>query len=150
MKRDIKLTLNNGAFDIAIENGDFANEPGFDTAIWISLFSDARADESQVIKPENRRGWLGNTLSNVPGRQLGSYLWLAEQRRLTQDTVNEIEDYARKSLWWMIEDGILRNIEVTGEIIPRTGIKLGIKLTAHDGDISNHFIKLWELTGNAT
>ena len=48
-KRDIKLFQENGFFDIGIENGDFIAEDGFDTAIWVSLFTDARADESQVV-----------------------------------------------------------------------------------------------------
>ena len=82
MKKDIVLILENGSFDLVIENGDFKNEEGFDTAIWVSLFTDARASESQVLIPENRRGWLGNLVSDVEERQLGSFLWLVEQRKL--------------------------------------------------------------------
>lgn len=148
-KREIKLEMANSAFDIVIEDGDFANEDGFDTNIWVSLFSDARANESQVIVPENRRGWLGNLVSEVPERQLGGYLWLAEQRRLNQSTLNEITDYIRKSLEWMIVDEICLKIEVTGNIIPRTGIEATVTITAKDGVTSDHYIELWRLTGNA-
>lgn len=49
VKREIKLEMERGAFDIIIEDGDFANEPGMDTNVWVSLFTDARADESDVI-----------------------------------------------------------------------------------------------------
>lgn len=147
MKKEIKLTQENGYFDIEIEDGDFANEPGFDTSIWVSLFTDARADISQVLKPENRRGWLGNLVSEVDGRQLGGYLWLIEQRRLNQETLNEVIDYARKSLDYMLLDGFCSNIEVSGNIVPRSGIRLNIKITSIDGITSDHFIELWRLTG---
>lgn len=148
MKKDVKLLLENGQFDIVIEDGDFANEDGFDTAVWVSLFSDARATVSQVLTPEKRRGWLGNLVSEKPERQLGGYLWLAEQRRLTQDTVNEIVDYARKALNYMIEDGLVLKIDVTGEIIPRTGIELLIVITSLDGLTTNHVVHMWQITGN--
>lgn len=148
MKKDIKLSLQDGYFDIVIEDGDFANEDGFDTAVWVSLFTDARATVSQVLLPERRRGWIGNIVSEVPERELGGYLWLVEQRRLTQDTLNEMIDYSRKALNYLIEDNIALKIEVTGEIIPRQGIELLIEITALDGVTSQHFIQMWKLTGN--
>lgn len=149
MKKDITLVLENGSFDLVIEDGDFKNDPGFETALWVSLFTDARAPESKVLLPENRRGWLGNTVSEVEERELGGLLWLAEQRRLNQDTVNEIEDYARKSLDWFLEDGIAVKIEVNGEIYAMLGIALNIRITALNGVTSDHFIPLWEVTGSA-
>lgn len=149
MKKEIRLSLDNGSFDIVIQDGDFANEDGFDTAIWVSLFSDARADISQVIVPENRRGWLGNLVSDVEGRQLGGYLWLTEQRRLNQDSLNEVIDYIRKSLNWLIEDGAAVKIEVLGDILPRQGIEAQVTITALDGITSDHFIQLWKVTGDA-
>lgn len=148
-KREIKLEMNNGIFDIVIENGDFANEDGLDSNIWVSLFTDARADVSQVLVPENRRGWMGNLVSEIPERQLGGLLWLAEQRRLNQDTLNENIDHVRKSLEWMIIDGIAVEMDVIGQIIPRTGIAANVTITSKDGVTSNHYIELWRLTGNA-
>ena len=145
-KRDIKLFFENGSFDIGIEDGDFIAEDGFDTAIWVSLFTDARADESQVVLPENRRGWMGNLANDE--RQLGGLLWLVEQRRLNQDTLNETIDYARKSLIWFIEDGLATQLNVTGEIVPRSGISLTMIITSVKGVTSTHYVNLWELTGN--
>ena len=147
MKKEIELILENGSFDLVIENGDFKNEEGFDTAIWVSLFTDARASESQVLVPENRRGWLGNLVSEIEERQLGGLLWLSEQRRLIQETLNEVVDYARKSLNWFVDDGIAQKIEVTGSIVPRSGIALEIIITASDGITVNHYVPLWEVTG---
>ena len=145
MKKDIKLNQQNGYFDIAVENGDFANEDGFDTAIWVSLFTDARATLSQVLLPEKRRGWLGNITFD---EQLGGFLWLVEQRRLTQDTLNETVDYARKSLNYLVDDNIVSKIEVEGEIVPKRGIAITILITTLDGSTSQHYVEMWKYTGN--
>lgn len=149
MKKEIKLEVENGSFDAVIEDGDFANEPGFDTSIWVSLFTDARADESQVVKAENRRGWLGNIVSEVEDRELGGLLWLIEQRRLNQDTLNEVLDYCRKSLSWIVEDNVALKIEVDGNIVPKRGMEVYITITSKSGVTSDHYIPLWEVTGNA-
>lgn len=146
---DIKTVQTNGIFDIPIENGDLAGVDGFDTAIWISLFTDARAPDTIVVTPENRRGWLGNVESPVEGRELGGLLWVAEQRRLNQDTVNEVVDYAGKSLEWFVEDGIATSIEVSGVIVPLSGILLTIVINVPQGETVTHYVKLWEVTGNA-
>ena len=147
---DIELIQDEqGYFDIDIESGDLKSEDGFDTAIYISLLTDARAPESKVAQPEHRRGWVGNSVSPVEGREIGGLLWLAEQRRLTIDTLNEVIDYAQKSLNWFVEDGLAKKVETTGEIIPRTGIELTVTITSFAGIVTNHYVQLWEVTGNA-
>ncbi len=148
--QDLKLTIDeNGRFDLSIESGDLAGEAGLDTAIWVSLFTDARASADLITKPENRRGWAGNLANTIEGRQLGGLLWLVDQRRLTQKTVNDVVDYSKKSLQWFIDDGLLNKVEASAEIIPQSGITLAIKVTALGGSVRTQYFNLWELTGNA-
>lgn len=136
-----------GDFDIQVEDGDLVGVDGLDTAIYLSLCTDARADESQVRLPEKRRGWVGDTVSPVENRPLGGLGWLVEQRRLTQSTVNTAVDLYQKSLQWMIEDGLAKDITVTGEIVPIYGIALSIIIITLDGRTSTHYVPLWEVTG---
>jgi phage gp46-like protein len=145
---DIDITQDAaGGFDFDIENGDIKSVEGFDTAIKVSLFTDARAPEAKVTKPENRRGWMPNLASPVENREMGGLLWLTEQRRLTQDSLNEAVDYARKSLLWFVQDGLAKDVTVTGEIVPRQGISLTIVITTLDGRTDTHYVPLWEVTG---
>jgi phage gp46-like protein len=147
---DIALELDAvGRYDISFENGDIKKCSGFDTAIIVSLLTDARASETQISRPEDRKGWIANLMSIVKGRQLGGHLWLLDQRRLTQESLNLSIDYARKSLAWMLEDGIIKKIEVSGEIVPLKGIELQIRLIALDGTTSSQYVKLWGATGQA-
>lgn len=146
---DVRLLQgDDGVFDVVIENGDLEAEDGFETAIYISLLIDARAPSSIVFKPENRRGWLGNVATPVTGRELGGLLWLIEQSRLNQGTLNEAVSYARQALNWFVEDGLAEKVEVSGEIVPRSGITLTIVITALNGKTETHYVDLWEVTGN--
>lgn len=148
---DVKVVQGtNGLFDIPIENGDLAGVDGFDTMIYVLLLTDARAPDSIVSKPENRRGWIGNLVSPVPDRDLGGLLWLTDQRRLNQGALNEVIDYARKSLNPIVEDGLAISIVVTGEIIPLQGIKLKITINTPDGNTVTHYVPLWEVTGDVS
>jgi len=145
---DVKFILDNdGRFDIDIENGDLVGEDGFDTAIWISLFTDARASSSQVLQPEQRRGWIGNKVSIDQNRQLGGYLWLIDQRRLNHTTLIETIDYARKSLQWLIDDNICTAIDVSGIIKATEGIELTILITSTEGITTTNYVKIWKKTG---
>lgn len=145
---DVKFSIDeNFGFDIDIENGDFVLEDGFDTALYLSLFTDARANETQVLIPEYRRGWLGDLVSPIDDRQLGGHLWLVDQRRLTQSTLNETIDYCKKSLQWMIDDELCTKIEISGSIVPRHGIELEIEIYSKSGVTTNKNIKIWQYTG---
>ncbi len=146
---DAKLIVNeNGEFTIGITDGDLTPEDGFDTAINISLFTDQRAPADRINQTELRRGWLGDTVSLIEGRQIGSLLWLLDQSRLTPDTRNDAISFSQKSLNWLVEDGLATLVEVTGVIVPRLGIELTIVITNTDGVVTTHYRKLWELTGN--
>jgi phage gp46-like protein len=147
--QDILLTQDkHGRFDISFENGDFKKTKGLDTALDISIYTDARATSDLVPIPEQQRGWLGNLVSAVTGRQLGSLLWLIDQRRLTQSTLNTAVDYTRKCLNWIIEDRVAKSINVTGQIIPQYGIQLQVIIVAVNGQTETRFFKLWEVTGS--
>jgi len=147
--QDIKVAQQeNGFFDFEISDGDFSGVDDFTSAIYASLFSDARASETDVAEPYLRRGWIGDTASPVDGRNLGGLLWLVEQRRLTQSTLNETVDYARQSLNWFLEDGIATNVEVSGEI-SSLGIALSISITSQSGITQNEYVPLWRNTIDA-
>lgn len=136
-------------YTVRIQDGDFIPDDGFDTVIHMSLLTDARATEDQVAVPENRRGWPGNLVSPVEDRQLGGWLWLVDQSRLTADTLNRSINYAQLSLNHLVEDGLAKSVVVSGEIVPRSGIQLTIVITSVSGVTSTHYVKLWENTGNA-
>jgi len=139
--------LPGGFFDIKIGfDGDVETEDAFDTAIKVSLFTDARADESQVSESNRRRGWIGNEFT--PEFEIGSLLWLFEQARLTRTIMNEIEDEARTALQWLVDDGLavaITNVSATSTAQGRLILELTIERTT--SVVERRFFELWQNTG---
>lgn len=144
------IRLDSGEFTIGITGGDLTLEDSFETAIFISLFTDAEAPEGTVPTPESSRGWMGDLVSTVDGRKIGSLLWLLDQSRLIPDTLNKSINYAQLALKWFVEDGIARSVTVTGTLEPRLGVRLKITIVAISGVTTNYYVNLWETTANAT
>lgn len=147
MSVDLQLTQRGSLYDIDIdpETGDFLLTDSMDTALVVSLFSDARATADEVQEAGNRRGWIGDVSAEVPERIFGSKLWLLEQSPLTTVTAAEARDYATQSLNWLIEDGASEDVSV--DATPSNGnIDLSITITAVDGVTSSLFFNLWRRT----
>ncbi len=139
---DVELNTLNGYHDISFENGDFKKLKGFDTAIFISLFTDARAGVNQVPQPENRRGWIGNLNNPV---ELGSLIWLYYQAKLVTATVNGVTDQARKALQWMIDFSYATDITITATRT-RDSILADINIEHANSSVETVRLTLWENT----
>jgi len=151
--QDVALVQNatTGIYDVILDtNGDLKGTDSFDTALIVSLFSDARASQTQVAVPQNRRGWLGNVAPPIEGYEMGSLLWLVYQERLTQNVLNAAVDFARQCLEWLVVQGMAQSIDVSGEIVPSYGIALTIVITSLTGQTETRYVKLWENTANGS
>lgn len=139
--------LPGGLFDIKIGfDGDIETEDTFDTAILVSLFTDARADESQVSQSNLRRGWIGNEFT--PDFQIGSLLWLFEQAKLTRTLLNEIEDEARAALQWLVDDGLAVAITNVSAVSTKPGqLVLELTIERTTSVVERRFFELWQNTG---
>jgi len=150
MGRGIDATLDElagGIFDLRIGfDGDIETKDTFDTAITVSLFSDSRADASQVKNPERRRGWIGNEYT--PGFQIGSLLWTFDQTRLTRAVMNQIEDEARAALQWLVDDGLAVAIsDVTVRSTAQGRVTLSLTIQRSASEVEFRLFTLWQNTG---
>lgn len=113
---DIKIVVENGVLALAniqMADRDLLRDPGFETAVIISLFTDRRAENEDVL-PDNtddRRGWWGDVL-NEDSDKIGSRLWLTSRSKNTSEVLPLIEEYVKESLQWMVDDGAAEFIEV--------------------------------------
>lgn len=116
---DIKFTKNkDGIYDFNITpEGDFETDSTIENPINASLFTNARADASEVPIAKDRSGWWGNELYETIGHQFGSKLHLLKQRRFNEETKNIVIDYIRNGLQWLIDDGIVNNIDVSATLV---------------------------------
>jgi phage gp46-like protein len=125
-----------GIYDLALDTDtrDMALIDGLESAIMVSLFSDRRAADDEVVDPLKRRGWIGDLVSEVPGDRHGSGLWLYEQRRLSEETIVGLKNEAEASLRWMLDEGLVTTVEAS--VVPdpaHRSVTLVIKLGSPQG-----------------
>lgn len=145
---DIRLILNeHNVFDLAIEKGDLAGDEGLETAVLISLFTNARV-ETENLPPftTNRMGWWGDTTSDVPGDKIGSRLWTLIRSKRTIDVLRKAEDYVREALQWLIDDGVAERVTAEAENADELGVgywTLFVTITRPSGT-STRYQVLWD------
>ena len=145
----------NGEFDLAISERDLQKSEGLENAILISLFTDARANDDDIL-PNNdtdKRGWWGDGFAseiNGLARPIGSKLWLLSRSKITSETINKVRDYSQAALKWLVDDGIAKSIEITPTRVDPHTISILVIITKPSGEIFK-FEKLWStINGVAT
>ena len=111
---DIALTWNNriGAGDICVVGADLQADDGLETAIILSLFTDARVREDELPSGHTwRRGWWGDAVDDEPDTT-GSKLWTLRRSKATQEDLVKARAYIREALRWMIRDGAAIGFDV--------------------------------------
>ena len=122
---DIRITWQNepgdlleGDFNFDVSAQDLEASTGLQTAIIMSLFTDRRAREDDVLPDSenlDRRGWWGDLTSSYENDQIGSRLWLLERSKITEDIIPRAKKYAEEALQWLVEDGVAVKVEVEAE-----------------------------------
>lgn len=135
-------------YDLVVSaTGDLDVVSSFDTSLAVSLFAERRADVSEVPDPPRRRGWWGNETNDDLGFEIGSKLWiLMAQPRKTSLNLERAKSYTREGLQWLIDDGFLKNIDVSAEFTD-LGIRLTIILYRSNDVIETKYFDLWEASG---
>lgn len=119
-----------GLIDIKFSLGDVVPDDGLETAVLISLFSDARATDDMLAaidRDGDLRGYWGDvpgTAENGPiGDSTGSLLWVIKRAKQLNQTRADAQFYARQSLQWLIDDGIASSVRVETSY-PTRGVML--------------------------
>lgn len=119
--------------DIALLAADLETDEGLETALIISLFTDARADPGEIPGDEDPRGYWGDGFAEVEGDRIGSKLWILEREKLTEPVRVRAEAFAREATTWFVADGIATKVEVSGEIVSGTRLDLLVTPVRPDG-----------------
>lgn len=147
--QDVLIQANSdGLYDLVVDGNLFASAGGFETAIPVSLFTDARAPAALVSEPQYRRGWIGNLMTAATMRQLGSILWVLDQTRITQETLNVARLAAQDAFQWMLDDGIALGVLVNVTRASQVGIIITIQIT-DTSNVVSRYQTLWRATNAA-
>jgi len=110
IKWNSDLTEGDFSFDKSIQ--DLESDESLETALIISLFSDRRAMEDDILPdPSNpdKRGWWGDLISDD---QIGSKLWLLSREKTIEDVLVRAKEYGQEALQWLINDGVAVKVAV--------------------------------------
>lgn len=99
--------------DVAVAGADLLGDAGLETAVLLSVFTDRRADVTDVLPlgETDRRGWWADR----EDRKLGSRLWLLDREKRTPATIARAQDYVSEALAWLVSDGVAKSVDVTVE-----------------------------------
>lgn len=134
-----------GCGDIAFDQVGLRGETGLATAVLLSLFLDRRAEEGDQPRPDDPRGWWGDSLNLDPSERWGSRLWLLERGKAIEADRLRAEEYAKEALKWLVADGLVKSVEVEAKLGAKGRIGVLVILTKPDGKSENHaFEDFWK------
>ncbi len=139
---DLLLVNTTSGLDVQALGGDVAAELGLETAVLVSLFTDARAGLGEVPEGEDVRGWWGD----APTDRWGSLGWLLETRPLTAQVAAEFRRRVRDSLSWLVTYGIAAEVEV--DVRRREGGTLELEVRVRRGT-ARAYDAAWRATRDA-
>lgn len=133
--------------DLALDGFDLATDDGLETAVILSLFTDAPAGADDPL-PEgetDRRGWWADAYPPVAGDVIGSRLWLLSREKQLPAALNRAREYAATALAWLVTDGAAQRVDIDAEAV-RAGV-LGLAIAIHrpDNNVARfRFQALWQ------
>ena len=142
-----------GYADMALAGADLAMDDGLESAVIISLFTDAPAGPGDAVPDGggDPRGWWGDMpidaaqRGGVPPDVTGSKLWLLDRVVLTSETLARAQSYAEAALAWMVRDGVAQSVRATAA--SRALGVLEITVVIEQGGASRRFAYAWSATG---
>ena len=143
---DIRTIFIGQGADIALDGLLLAGDDGLDTAVILSLFTDARSldDDKLPHGSTDRRGWWGDAFASAQGDRIGSRLWLLGPGKQIRENLNAAREYAEEALTWMVRDGIAARVDVDASN-PRDGVlALAVAIEKPDGTrLARRYETLW-------
>ncbi|MCD8139444.1 MAG: phage GP46 family protein [Planctomycetaceae bacterium] len=117
---------------------DLVQDAGMNTAVAISLFTDARADDDEPLPAgeTERRGYWADCIDDGDDEETGSLLWLLSREKQTREVVNRAREHARRALQWMVRDRVAAKIDVQARIVRPGWLLLEIDIHRPDGNVT--------------
>lgn len=144
---DIALRWNNETqtADILMDGPDLVMDDGMETAVILSLFTDARAAKDDQIPDgsDDRRGFWGDAFDDAGEGLSGSRLWLLERCTITAENLRRWKDYAQEALAWMLRIGVAKSIDVAVVRIDVSAVSAEIKIYKPNGKLVT-FNYIWK------
>lgn len=130
---DIAIVWRSGRGNLALNGPDLLTDNSIETAVVISLFTDRRAQPSDLIPDgtTDRRGWWADSFRRRP---IGSRLWLLNREKTVQAVVERTKAYADEALAWLKPAGLVKSVTCAAFRVGRDRLQLSVSLVMPDGE----------------
>ena len=123
-------------WDIAIQDGQLSTTDSIENAVILSLGTDKRVNiEELPFEHNDQRGWWGDIL--MENHEIGSKLWLLKREKITENMLENTENYAREALVWLVSDGIVKSIDVQAVLGSYNNITILVNITLLNNNTFN-------------
>ncbi|SIO94783.1 phage GP46 family protein [Vibrio spartinae] len=128
----INIVWKENGYDYDVVGGVLKQGDNLKTMVIYCLFTDAKATESDELPQgtTDKRGWPGDTFSEF---NWGSRLWLLKRKKLTNQIVLRVQDYAKEALTPLISRYI-KSAKVNARRSGRDTVDLSIVLIKPNDD----------------
>lgn len=133
--------------DLALADFDLDTDDGLETAVVLSLFTDARAADDDILPlgQADRRGWWADGFGDEAGDRIGSRLWLLHAAKQLPEVLIKVKEYAEEALAWMVEDGVAIKVEVDTWIPREEVLGMVVRIYRPTGAAASYrFESLWK------
>lgn len=135
---DIALSLfsnaeNNFYIDVSLDGPDLKTEKDLEASVLMSIFTDRRANNDDIVEGTDRRGWWADTFAEVKNDKIGSRLWLLQREKLTNLTVTRAHGYVVECLKWLLDDKVAQSVNVQTEIVSLGVLGIGVEIVKPNG-----------------
>lgn len=128
--------------DLVIDANDLFADDGLRTAVLLSLFTDRRALSTDELPGggDDRKGWWGDAVpvNEAPDGRLdliGSRLWLLAREKRVPSVLARARQYATEALAWLIQDKVVRAVDIAASFQGLDQIRLEIALTRPNSEM---------------
>jgi len=141
---DLLLASTPDGGEIRVENGVFACDRAFNTAVYLSIFGGNKEDTGKV---KNNKTWWGNTLEGTGENEklVSRFQAVIFGLPMTSKNIESAESAAALDLQWIIDEGIADKITVSGRAVSRKKFSLRVEIKAGGKSIyENTFALFWK------
>ena len=121
-----------GLLDIGLQDPNTDVDQGLESAVLVSLFTDARAQDDDVI-PDGSTDQRGHWADSYSDSSLGSRLWLLHREKQLPEVLSRAKDYVYEALQWLMDDNVASAITVDAYWSAAERLALDITIQKADG-----------------
>lgn len=122
-------------------------EDTLQTAVILSLFTDARAGRDDVLPlgQTDLRGWVGDEYTGAAATDVwGSRLWLIYVGKASGNVLDLARLYVQQALAWLVREGIASRVDVSAQWVGERQDRLAVRPVIYQpGEVAPVYDVLW-------